>query len=119
MSYALGKTVFENWFLAAEADTAAYGGRIVAARDLTRRSVASANHADLRETAASYQAAAAVREAFFGNAAMAKQQADEALNLSKGRDVVYFSTLALAVAGDNVKGLGLVDGLARQFPNCL
>ena len=116
MSYALGKTVFENWFLAAEADTAAYSGRIVAARDLTRRSVASANHVDLRETAASYQAAAAVREAFFGNAAMAKQQADEALNLSKGKDVVYFSTLALAVAGDHVKGLGLVDELARQFP---
>jgi hypothetical protein len=46
LSYARRKTAFEHWFLSAEADTASYHGKLVKARELTRRAVESAERAD-------------------------------------------------------------------------
>jgi eukaryotic-like serine/threonine-protein kinase len=115
-SYALGKPTFENWFLALEGDTAAYSGHLAAARDFTRRAVQSAVQLEEKETAASYQAGAAVREALFGNNEQAVRLANESLKLSKGKDVKYSAALALALAGEKTRSQALAVELAAQFP---
>lgn len=115
-SYALGKPTFGNWFLALEGDTAAYSGHLAAARDFTRRAVQSAIQLEEKETGASYQAGAAVREALFGNNEQAKRLADESLKLSKGKDVEYSAALALALAGEKARSQALSAELTEQFP---
>jgi serine/threonine protein kinase/Flp pilus assembly protein TadD len=115
-SYALGKPALENWVLASEADTAAYSGKLVKAREFTRRAAESAEHADQKETAATYEASAAIREALFGNAAQAKLLTNEALRLSRGKDVRYLAALVLAIGRERARGQALGEELAEQFP---
>jgi serine/threonine protein kinase/predicted Zn-dependent protease len=115
-TWAAGKSGVEDVLLALEADTAAYSGRLREARVFSRRAEASAERAEEKETAASYQADAALREALFGNAAEARQRAAAALGLSTGRDVKYGAALALALAGDAVRAQALADDLAKRFP---
>jgi hypothetical protein len=50
-----------------QADTEGWYGRLKNARELTRRAMDSAQHNDAKETAAGYQAAAALREVESGN----------------------------------------------------
>ena len=97
IAWATGKPGMEDVLLSTEADTAAYSGQLEKARELSRRAVASAQHAEEKETAASYEASAALREALFGNPAEARQRAAAALALSTGRDVQYKAALALAL----------------------
>jgi class 3 adenylate cyclase/Flp pilus assembly protein TadD len=116
VAWAAGKPGVEDVMLYYEADTAAYFGRLGKAREFSRRAVASAQHAEEKETAAVYEAEAAVDEALFGNPAQAHEQASAALALSTGRDVQYGVALALASAGDSVRAQALVDDLAKRFP---
>ena len=60
-----GKPGVEDELLGLEADTAAYFGRLGKAREFSRRAVASAERAEGKETAAGYEATAALREALF------------------------------------------------------
>jgi predicted Zn-dependent protease len=106
----------EDVLLVTEADTAAYSGRLAKARELSRQAVASAERVEEKETAASYEADAALREALFGNAAEARQRAAAALRLLTGRDVQYGAALALAFARDTARAQALADDLARRFP---
>jgi serine/threonine protein kinase/tetratricopeptide (TPR) repeat protein len=112
----MGKPGFEDFMLDAESDTAAYGGQFAKARELTRRASDSAQRADEKETAAGYEAEAAVREALVGNMSQAKQQAQAALALSTGRDVEGVSAIALGLAGDSAQATRLAAGLAKRFP---
>ncbi len=64
---AMGKPGMEDFMLATQADTEAWYGRLKNARELTRRAMDSAQHNDAKETAAAYQAAAALREVESGN----------------------------------------------------
>jgi Flp pilus assembly protein TadD/predicted Ser/Thr protein kinase len=113
--WSAGKPGVEDLFLYFEAETAAYSGRLAKARELSRRAVASAERAEEKETAAGYEAEAALREALFGNAAEARRRA-AALVPSMDRNVQYGATLALVLAGDTAKPQGLVDNLAKRFP---
>jgi len=63
-----------------------------------------------------YEAASAVREALFGNAAEAKRNAAAALELSQSRDVEYGAAFALAVAGDSPASEALANDLDKRFP---
>jgi eukaryotic-like serine/threonine-protein kinase len=99
-----------------EADTAAFYGQLRKAREFTRQAVASAEQAEEKETAATYEAQAALREALFGNSAQGEQGATAALRLSDGRDVQFLAALALAVAGDSTKAQTLATDLAKRFP---
>jgi eukaryotic-like serine/threonine-protein kinase len=99
-----------------ESQTAAYAGQFARKRELLRRAVDSATRADEKETAALYEAQAAVHEAVTGNLAFAKQQGQAALALSNGRDVQGWSAMALALAGDSAQALRLADDLAKRFP---
>jgi tetratricopeptide (TPR) repeat protein len=116
VAWAAGKSGVEDALLEDEADTAAYSGRLAKARGFSRQAVASAERAEEKETAAGYEADAAVREALFGNEAEARQRAAAVLALSTGRDVQYGAALALALAGDAHRAQALADDLGKRFP---
>jgi eukaryotic-like serine/threonine-protein kinase len=116
VTWATGKPGVEDILLAAEADTASYSGQLVKARELSRRAVASAQHAGKKETAANYEASAALREALFGNSAEAEQRAAGALELSTGRDVQYKAALAVALIGDAGRAQALANDLNKRYP---
>jgi len=113
----MGKPGYEDLMLGAEADTAAYAGEFTKARELTRRAADSAMRSDEKETAATYQADAAVREALVGNLSWAKQEAQAALALSTGKDVEVMSAIALGLVGDAAQAARLADVLDKQFPS--
>ncbi len=116
IAFNAGKPGVEDLFLEVEAYTAAYSGQLGKARECDRRATASAERADEKETAASYEANAAVREALFGNASEARQRAASALGLSMGRDVQYGVALAHALIGDSARAQALADDLDKRFP---
>jgi len=116
VAWAMGKPGVEDTLLANEADTAAYSGQLGKARELSRRAVASAQHTEEKETAAGYEALAALREALFGNPAEARQRVAAALELSTGRDVQYQAALALALIGDAARAQALADVLSKRYP---
>jgi len=118
-AWAVGKPGVEDVLFGAQADTAAYSGRLLDAREFSRRAVASALRGKERETAASYEADVAVREALLGDEAEARARAAAALTLSTARDVLYGAALALAVTANarvQTQTEKLIDDLAKQFP---
>jgi serine/threonine protein kinase/tetratricopeptide (TPR) repeat protein len=115
-AWILGKAGLEDQLLSWEADIAAYSGLQEKSRELSRRAVASAQHAGEKETAASYEANSSLREALFGNPALARQQADAALELSKGRDVQFEAALVLAMTGDDPRAQALLNDLGKLYP---
>ena len=117
LAWASGKSGIEDAMLGMDADTAAYSGRLRKSEELTRQAVASAVHADEKETAASYEAQSGVRQALFGNPAPAKQHAAAALSMTDGRDVQFLAALAYALAGDSAKTQTLVNDLTKRFPS--
>jgi hypothetical protein len=106
----------ENVLLEFEANTASYFGQLRKARGFSRQAVASAERAQEKETAAGYEAEAALREALLGDAVQARQRARAAVALSTGRDVQYGTALALAFADDVPRAQALADDLAKRFP---
>jgi eukaryotic-like serine/threonine-protein kinase len=116
VAWAAGKPGVEGVFLDSEGDTTAYFGRLGKAQEFSRRAVASAERAEEKETAAGYEAEAALREALFGNSAEGRQRVAVALALSHGRDVQYQSALALVVAGETAQAQLLADDLSKRFP---
>ena len=116
LSWAAGRPTEEDWLLSAQSDTEAYHGRLANARELSRRAFDSAIHADARETAALWQVNAALREAEFGNAKLAKQDAQMALEFVPGKDVIVVAALALARADDVKQAKKLAERLDLDFP---
>ena len=120
VAWAAGKRGIEDVLLGNEAQTAAYSGRLGKAREFSRQAVASAKQAQQKETAARYEAAAALREALFGNTAEARQRGASALGLSTSRDVQYGVSLALSFIEDASREQAgiekLADNLAKRFP---
>ena len=110
----------EDLFLALDADTAAYAGRLTKARDLSRRAIASAERFEEKQNASHYQADAALREALIGNSAQAREHALAALALPSSREVKYAAALALAfgenASPDLLRVQHIADELARRFP---
>ena len=117
LAWAAGRPGEEDWLLlSAQSDTEAYFGRLAKAREFCERAVDSARRADARETAALWQASAALREAEFGNTAAARQEALAALALVPGRDVRSLAALALARAHETALAQKLADSLDKDFP---
>src|SRR5580692_11227635 len=115
-SAAMGKQGTEDLLLAARADTEGWYGKLKNAHELTRRAMNSAQHNDAKESAASYQAAAALREAESGNQEQARADANAALKLAPNRDVRAVAALALACAGDTAGAEKLAAELDKTFP---
>jgi serine/threonine protein kinase/tetratricopeptide (TPR) repeat protein len=115
VAWGAGKPGDEDGLLSAQSDSYAYFGRLNQARDFSRRAVDSAVRSDSKETAALWQANAALREAEFGNITNAKQGITAALALAPGRDVKVFSALALARIGETARAQALVDDLETNY----
>jgi tetratricopeptide (TPR) repeat protein len=111
-----GKIGIQDVFLANEALTAAYSGRLREAVGLSQQAQVLAQNADQKEEVANYVASDALVEAVFGNAAEARQLAVKALGLSTGRDNEYTAALGLGFTGDTTQVQKLADDLARRFP---
>jgi eukaryotic-like serine/threonine-protein kinase len=122
---AIGMAEQDAWFRAQgrsiplniELLRAAHGGRLLAARTLTRRVVDDALKADRRESAGLTEARAAIREANIGNIDLARQGASRALALAPGnRTVEALAGLAYAWVGDAKRALSIADELAARHP---
>ncbi len=116
LAWATGRSGEEDFLLSAHSDTEAYFGRLAKAREFSQRAVESARRADAKETAALWQAHAALHEAEFGNVSSVRQQAMAALALVPGKDVRNLTALALARAGDTAQAQKLADSLNKDFP---
>jgi len=109
-----GKPGEEDILLAAQADTEAYYGRMKNAREWSRRAKESVARSGSKETAAMYQAIAAVREAELGNGNLARQAAQLALRLAPEWDVKILAAMAFARAGDEGRAQGLAQELSEN-----
>jgi eukaryotic-like serine/threonine-protein kinase len=108
---------YENQGLSLASDTEAYAGHLGKARELIKRSVESAIHADSKETGAIWHENAALREAAFGNVAQAKQAAANGLKLTpRSQAVNVEAALAYAMAGDTVRAESRAQDLNKRFP---
>ncbi len=117
VSAAVGKPGTEDdSFLATLADTEGWYGKLKNAHELTGRAMDSAQHNDAKERAATYQAAAALREVEAGNREQARAEANGALKLAPGHDVRAVAALALARAGDRAGAEKLAAELDKTFP---
>ena len=116
VSAAAGKLGTEDLLLASQADTEGWYGKLKNAHELARRAMDSAQHNDAEETAALYQAAAALREVESGNREHARADADAAIKLAPNRDVRAMAALALARAGDTAGSEKLAAELDKTFP---
>jgi eukaryotic-like serine/threonine-protein kinase len=99
-----------------EALALARSGRLQDARRKSAIPVEIAQRSGRRERAGLFEAGRAVWEAFYGNAAAARQSASKALALGRGRDVDYAAAFALALLGDLPQSRALAEDLAREFP---
>ena len=116
VAWAGGKSGVEDVLLAAEADTASYAGQLRKSREFSQQAILSAERAEAKETAAGYDADAALTEALVGNTAEARQRGDAALARSTSRDVKFGVALALARAGNASHAEKLAEDLAKTFP---
>jgi predicted Zn-dependent protease len=86
------------------------------ARELTLRAMDSAVHNDAKESAAAYQAAAALREVESGSRDQARADANAAIELGPNRYVRAMVAVALAQAGDTAGAEKVIANLDRTFP---
>ena len=100
----------------AQSLAAARSGQLRSARMLAREAVDALEGRGLGETAAAYESAVAVWEAFSGNQSAAHERAVAALSLSNGRDISYAAGFALALAGNIARSESLANSLERQYP---
>jgi DNA-binding winged helix-turn-helix (wHTH) protein/tetratricopeptide (TPR) repeat protein len=113
---ALGKPREEDLLLAAQSDTEAYFGRFTSARRFSERAMQTAIRNDAKETAALWQAKAALREAEVGNLSRSRKEAQAAIALGPGLSVECAAGLALARAGDFTDAQKIVDHLDTDYP---
>ena len=107
----------ENFGLALASDTAAYGGHLDKARELTKRAVDSAVRADSKEAGAIWQENAAIAEAAYGNPGEARQAAAEGMKLDPAsQGVAVEAALAYAMAGDNARAQSMAQDLNKRYP---
>jgi eukaryotic-like serine/threonine-protein kinase len=116
VSWANGKPGSESVMLCQEASTAAYAGKLGAARDFSKQASNAAQRAGDKEMTADCEAAAALREALYGNAPEAKQLVADDLPRLTGRDSQFAAALALALAGDSTRAKSRSDDLDKRFP---
>jgi serine/threonine protein kinase/tetratricopeptide (TPR) repeat protein len=115
-NWAAGKPLVEDNFLAAQADTEAFYGRLSKARDLSQRASDSVKRAGAPETAAIWTICEAIREAEFGNSTRARQAAAAALARAPGRDVELLAALAYSRVGDTSSAQKIIDEFDRDSP---
>jgi tetratricopeptide (TPR) repeat protein len=112
----MNKPGWEHRILQLEATTAASGGQLTKAGELSRRAIDLAQRANRKEDAAGYQAADAWSELLSGNMDVASQQAQEALQLSGSSNVKAVCAVVLALASRSGEATRLAKDLAAALP---
>jgi len=116
VEWGAGRPGSEDLLLSAQSDTEAYYGHMKKARDFSRRAVESALRAGAEETAAAWQADAALREAEIGNSEQARRGTAAVLTMSSGGGVRNFAALALARLGDATRAGAIAKDLGKSSP---
>jgi tetratricopeptide (TPR) repeat protein len=107
----------KHYALSLASDTEAYGGKLTAARELTKRSAEAAITADSKENAAIWWENAALREAASGDASQGAQDAADGLKLApESQGVGVEAALAFAMASENGRALSLAEDLDKRYP---
>jgi tetratricopeptide (TPR) repeat protein len=109
------KPGYDDIMIDVEAMTSADSGEFAKARELSRRAADSAQRANEMEAAAGHMADAALRDALVCNMAWAKQEAQAALALAKGKNIGAISATALGLAGDSAQAERLAGDLDKRF----
>jgi tetratricopeptide (TPR) repeat protein len=115
VALASGKPGVEDWVAHSEALVLARSGQLALARATSLRAIDGAARAGERERAAMFKSGVSVWEGFFGNAAAAREDALDALALSKGRDAAFAAAFGLALAGERTQAQTLADDLDKRF----
>jgi serine/threonine protein kinase/tetratricopeptide (TPR) repeat protein len=111
------KPDYENYGFSLDADTAAYGGRLRRARELTQRAAESSVRADNKENAGIWLENEALRESMFGDTVVARRAVADGLKLAPTSPGVRVeAALASAMAGDSTRAGSLAQELAKDFP---
>ena len=116
VGWAAGRPGSEDLLFCAQSDTEAYYGHMKKARDFSQRAVESALRAGAKETAATWQADAALREAEIGNSEKARRATAAVLTMSSGSGVRNFAALALARLGEAARAGAAAEDLAKSNP---
>ena len=117
LTAARGNPGAADWMTDRQAFVFAYSGHFQQARTTLRTAVELAQQVGKREISGLYETGGALWEAFAGNGAAARRRVTAALELSKGRDVLYGGALALALSGDSSPAETLVKDLEARFPD--
>ena len=115
VDWALGKPGTEDILLSAQSDTEAYFGRLGNSRSLSRRAVDSAVRSEDSEAAALWKVNATLREAEFGDTAMARNDVKDALALAADRNVTALAALVFARVGDAAKAAAMAKQLQQDY----
>jgi DNA-binding winged helix-turn-helix (wHTH) protein/tetratricopeptide (TPR) repeat protein len=110
------KSFGESWLLNKQAFALAYSGHLQQAKRISQSAAAEAQQDGQDERAALWEAGAAVREAFWGNALESRTLAEAALVRSHNRDVEYGAALSLALSGDSLRAQTVANNLSARFP---
>jgi hypothetical protein len=117
LSWLESRSEYRSQGLSQESDTAAYSGQLRRAEQLTDQSIQAALQVNNKETAAMWQADAALRQAGSGNGAEARQAAAAALKLApESPGVKIEATLAFALSDDTSRAEALSKDLSARFP---
>ena len=117
VAWAAGKPGEEDLLLSFQSNTEGYYGLIVKARDFSRRAIDSALRNNSKETAALWHLTAALREAEFGNTAIAKQHLAAALAMDSSQDEKPLVALASARVGETARAKTIADDLEKNNPS--
>jgi serine/threonine protein kinase/tetratricopeptide (TPR) repeat protein len=113
---ARGRDGVEDMLSHLQALESARTGLIADARRLSKSAVDQARQSGRAERAGLFAGAAALWEAWLGDPRAARQLAESALALSRGRDVQYAAALAMAIVRLDARARTLADDLAARFP---
>jgi tetratricopeptide (TPR) repeat protein len=113
-SWAADKPGVADVILSYQSDTEAFFGRLAKARQFSQQAADFARRSGQKEMAATWQLHAALREAEFGNAERAHDQATSALTNGSSRDVQILGALALSSAGDPGRAQAMSRDLERE-----
>jgi len=116
VAWASGKPAAQDLLLSAQSDTEAFFGRLVKARQLSRRAFELAASTGQKETAALWELDDALHEAELGNSVQARQRTRDALATASTRDVQILAALVLARAGDSTQAQRLCEKLEKRLP---
>ncbi|WHZ18330.1 MAG: hypothetical protein OJF55_000479 [Rhodanobacteraceae bacterium] len=106
-----------DWMLYHQALALGYTGRLREARALSQQAIALATQASRPERAALFASGDALIEAFYGDATIARQDAEQALGLSNERDAEFGAAMALAMSGSTAQAGKLADDLETRYPD--